>query len=176
MISQDKEDTTPKVVFEKTAKEIANDKRAEAKAQEDEAKAKKEAQSLADACVEKPRLNPEAIGKTLLDRMPNPTGWRILILPYQGKGKTAGGIFLPSETVEKSQISTQVGYVLKVGPLAYQDTAKFPTGPWCEEKQWVMFARYAGSRFQIDGGEVRILNDDEILSTILDPEDIHQLN
>ena len=176
MISQDKEDTTPKVVFEKTAKEIANDKRAEAKAQEDEAKAKKEAQSLADAYVEKPRLNPEANGKTLLDRMPNPTGWRILILPYQGKGKTAGGIFLPSETVEKSQISTQVGYVLKVGPLAYQDTAKFPTGPWCEEKQWVMFARYAGSRFQIDGGEVRILNDDEILSTILDPEDIHQLN
>ena len=176
MISQDKEDTTPKVVFEKTAKEIANDKRAEVKAQEDEAKAKKEAQSLADAYVEKPRLNPEAIGKTLLDRMPNPTGWRILILPYQGKGKTAGGIFLPSETVEKSQISTQVGYVLKVGPLAYQDTAKFPTGPWCEEKQWVMFARYAGSRFQIDGGEVRILNDDEILSTILDPEDIHQLN
>ena len=115
------------------------------------------------------------IGKTLLDRMPNPTGWRILILPYQGKGKTAGGIFLPTDTVEKNQVSTQVGYVLKVGPLAYKDKDKFPTGAWCEEKQWVMFARYAGSRFQIDGGEVRILNDDEILSTILDPEDIHQL-
>ena len=171
MISQekDRENQPPKVVFKKTAKEIANEERAKAKAEQ-------EAKSLADAYVEKPRLNPEAIGKTLLDRMPNPTGWRILILPYQGKGKTAGGIFLPSETVEKSQISTQVGYVLKVGPLAYQDTAKFPTGPWCEEKQWVMFARYAGSRFQIDGGEVRILNDDEILSTILDPEDIHQLN
>ena len=129
---------------------------------------------LADAYVDKPRLNPEAIGKTLLDRMPSPTGWRIL--PYQGKGKTAGGIFLPTETQEKSQISTQVGYVLKLGPLAYKDTSKFPSGPWCKEKQWVMFARYAGSRFQIDGGEVRILNDDEILSTILDPEDIHQLN
>jgi len=48
-------------------------------------------------------------------------------------------------------------------------------GPWCEEKQWVMFARYAGSRFQIDGGEVRILNDDEILATIMDPEDIQHL-
>tara|TARA_R110000782_G_scaffold80535_1_gene159354 strand:- start:213 stop:749 length:537 start_codon:yes stop_codon:yes gene_type:complete len=178
MISQEKtsKNQPPKIVFKKTAKEIANEERAKAKAIEDEAKAKQEAKSLADAYVEKPRLNPEAIGKTLLDRMPNPTGWRILILPYQGKGKTAGGIFLPSETIEKSQISTQVGYVLKVGPLAYQDTAKFPTGPWCEEKQWVMFARYAGSRFQIDGGGVRILNDDEILSTILDPEDIHQLS
>jgi co-chaperonin GroES (HSP10) len=160
------------VVYEKTAKELANEAKAKVKAEEVAAKATK----LADAYVEKPRLNPDAIGKTLLDRMPNPTGWRILILPYQGKGKSAGGIFLPSETQEKSQISTQVGYVLKLGPLAYKDTDKFPDGAWCQEKQWVMFARYAGSRFQIDGGEVRILNDDEILSTILDPEDIHNLN
>jgi co-chaperonin GroES (HSP10) len=107
--------------------------------------------------------------------MPEPTGWRILILPYRGKGKTEGGIYLPSETQDRAQISTQVGYVLKVGPLAYKDPEKFPSGPWCAEKQWVMFARYAGSRFQIDGGEVRILNDDEILATILDPEDIHHL-
>ena len=33
-------------------------------------------------------------------------------------------------------------------------------------------ARYAGSRFAIDGGEVRILNDDEILAPFNDPEDI----
>ena len=131
--------------------------------------------NIADAYVEKPRLNPDAIGASLLDRMPDPTGWRILILPYQGKAKTAGGIYIPSEVQEKSNISTQVGYVLKVGPLAYKDTEKFPSGPWCKEKQWVMFARYAGSRFQIDGGEVRILNDDEILAKILDPEDIHHL-
>jgi co-chaperonin GroES (HSP10) len=137
--------------------------------------AKSEKPNLADAYVEKPRLNPEAIGVGLLERMPAPTGWRILILPYQGKAKTAGGIFLPSEVQEKNNVSTQVGYVLKVGPLAYKDTEKFPSGPWCEEKQWVMFARYAGSRFQIDGGEVRILNDDEILATILDPEDIHHM-
>ena len=137
--------------------------------------AKSEKPNLADAYVEKPRLNPEAIGVGLLERMPAPTGWRILILPYQGKAKTAGGIFLPSEVQEKNNVSTQVGYVLKVGPLAYKDTEKFPAGPWCEEKQWVMFARYAGSRFQIDGGEVRILNDDEILATILDPEDIHHM-
>ena len=131
--------------------------------------------NLADAYVEKPRLNPEAIGKSLLDRMPEPTGWRILLLPYQGKEKTSGGIFLPDEVQERSQISTQVGYVLKMGPLAYKDEEKFPSGPWCREKQWVMFARYAGSRFQIDGGEVRILHDDEILSTILDPEDVYHL-
>tara|TARA_R110000782_G_scaffold7051_1_gene23804 strand:- start:831 stop:1316 length:486 start_codon:yes stop_codon:yes gene_type:complete len=124
---------------------------------------------------DKPRLNPDALGKSLIDRMPAPTGWRILILPYQTKSKTAGGLLVPDEVQEKSRISTQVGYVLKVGPLAYKDRDKFPDGPWCTEKSWVMFARYSGSRFQIDGGEVRILNDDEILATILDPEDIHHL-
>ena len=79
--------------------------------------------NLADAYVENPRLNPEALDASLLERMPAPTGWRILILPYQGKAKTAGGIFIPNEVQEKSQISTQVGYVLKVGPLAYLKTS-----------------------------------------------------
>ena len=134
-----------------------------------------ETPNLADAYSNKPVLNPELINKSLLERMPQPTGWRILILPYKGKAKTESGIFLPDEVQEKKQISTQVGYVLKVGPLAYRDQEKFPSGPWCQEKQWVMFARYAGSRFQIDGGEVRVLNDDEILATILDPEDVHHL-
>ena len=117
-------------------------------------------------------LDPKLIAKPLLERMPSPTGWRLLVLPYKGKGKTEGGIILPDKVVEENQISTQVGYVLKMGPLAYKDKTKFETGPWCQEKDWVIFARYAGSRFRIDGGEVKILNDDEILATIANPEDI----
>jgi|TARA_R110000764_G_scaffold211501_1_gene297601 co-chaperonin GroES (HSP10) len=129
-------------------------------------------EDLSAAYQQKPSLNPEAIGTTLLEKLPSPTGWRILILPYKGQGKTEGGILLPASVVDQQKISTQVGYVLKVGSLAYKDTDKFPTGAWCAEKDWVMFARYAGSRFQIDGGEVRILNDDEILAKINNPEDI----
>ena len=117
-------------------------------------------------------LDPSLVDKTLLDRMPSPTGWRLLILPYRGKGKTEGGILLPDQVVEEGKISTQVGYVLKAGALAYKDSEKFPAGPWCAEGDWVMFARYAGSRFKLDGGEVRILNDDDVLAKILDPEDI----
>ena len=117
-------------------------------------------------------LDPEKIGEGLLERMPGPTGWRLLILPYRGKGKTEGGIYLPNNVVEENAVSTQVGYVLKVGELAYQDSEKIPNGPWCAKGDWVMFARYAGSRFRIDGGEVRILNDDEILATIQSPEDV----
>jgi co-chaperonin GroES (HSP10) len=117
-------------------------------------------------------LDPEAIGGSLLERMPAPTGWRILVLPYRGKGKTDGGIYLPDAVVQEQTVSTQVGYVLKVGELAYKDAEKFPMGPWCDQGDWVMFARYSGSRFKIDGGEVRILNDDEVLAKIKEPEDI----
>ena len=117
-------------------------------------------------------LDPTLIEKSALERMPDPTGWRLLILPYRGKGKTEGGIYLPDKVQEETNIATVAGYVLKVGPLAYKDEEKFPNGGWCKKGDWVIFARYAGSRFRIEGGEVRILNDDEILATILDPEDI----
>ena len=128
--------------------------------------------TLADAYGNQKYLNPDALEGSLLDRLPNPTGWRILILPYRGKGKTESGVYLPDQVVEQNQVSTQVGYVLKMGPLCFKDTEKFQHMPWCKEKDWVMFARYAGSRFNIDGGEVRILNDDEILAKIQNPEDI----
>ena len=66
------------------------------------------------------------------------------------------------------------GLVLEMGPYCY-DKEKFPEGAWCKKGDWVIFARYAGSRIQIDGGEVRLLNDDEVLATIDKPEDIlHQ--
>lgn len=135
-----------------------------------------QAESLASLYVksEERVLDPSLLSKSLLDRIPTPTGWRLVVLPYRGKGKTEGGIYLPDKVVEENQIATQVGYVLKVGSLAYKDPDKFDT-PWCKEKDWVMFARYAGSRFRIDGGEVRILNDDEILAVISDPEDILHL-
>ena len=140
----------------------------------DLAAAKKGVANLEDAYKEKVQttLDPSALGQSLLEKMPSPTGWRLLILPYKGKGKTEGGIYLPDKVVEEQSVSTQVGYVLKVGELAYQDGDKFPDGPWCAKGDWVMFARYAGSRFKIDGGEVRILNDDEVLAKISNPEDI----
>ena len=88
-----------------------------------------QATTLDEAYQEEPYLRPENIGETLLERLPSPTGWRILILPYRGVGKTSGGIALPKEAVEQQHVSTQVGYVLKVGDLAYKDPEKLPVMP-----------------------------------------------
>ena len=120
--------------------------------------------------LEKEKKKKEEIPET--SKLPVPTGWRILVLPHRGKGKTKGGVILSDKTVEETQIATNVGLVLAIGPDAYNDKERFPNGPWCKEKDWVIFARYAGSRLNIEGGELRILNDDEILGTTDDPESI----
>ena len=109
------------------------------------------------------------------DELPQPSGWRLLVLPFTPKEKTKGGLIFSQESLDKARIATNCGYVLKMGPDAYKDKDKFPEGAWCKKKDWVIFARYAGSRIQIDGGEIRMLNDDEVLATIDNPEDIvHQ--
>jgi co-chaperonin GroES (HSP10) len=110
--------------------------------------------------------------ENIKDHLPKAIGWRVIVLPYRGARKTKGGIELSDQTLERQQLTTTCAYVLAVGPLAYKDEVKFPTGPWCKEGDWIIFGRYAGARMAIDGGEIRILNDDEILATIKDPEDI----
>jgi co-chaperonin GroES (HSP10) len=128
--------------------------------------------TLNDAYTEEGKVDNEGLADKILDLIPQPTGWRIAILPYRGAKTTKGGIVLADETRQRTQLATNVGYVLKVGALAYADESKFPHGPWCNPGDWVIFGRYAGSRIQIDGGEIRLLNDDEVLGLVNDPEDI----
>ena len=117
-------------------------------------------------------LDPTKLPDTALGRLPQPVGWRLLVLPYRGTAKTKGAVYLPDEYVERQSLATVVAYVLAVGPDAYGDTKKFPAGPWCKKGQWVMIGRYSGARFKIEGGEVRIINDDEVIATIADPSDV----
>ena len=104
-------------------------------------------------------------------KLPQPTGWRLLVLPFKMPEKTKGGLLLGADTLERQQVASTCGLVLSMGPYCY-DKQKFPEGPWCKKGDWVIFARYAGSRLPIEGGEVRILNDDEVIGTIKDPESV----
>ena len=140
------------------------------------AKDKEDLINLEDAFVKEEErvLDPTLLDKNILERMPQPTGWRILVLPYKGKGVTDGGILLTKETIEKETLATVVAYVVAMGPDCYQDVKRFKDQRhWCEKGQWVLIGRYAGSRFKLaDDSEVRIINDDEVIATILNPDDI----
>ena len=104
-------------------------------------------------------------------KLPKPTGWRMLVLPFRMDEKSKGGVLFAHETIDKQQVASQCGNVLAMGPDCYKDKDRFQE-PWCKVGDWVIFARYAGSRIEIDGGEVRLLNDDEVLATVQDPTDI----
>ena len=106
------------------------------------------------------------------EKLPQPTGWRLIVLPFKMDEKTKGGIIMNESTLEKQQVASQCGNVLAMGPQCYKDKERYPEGPWCKVGDWVIFARYAGSRIQIEGGEIRLLNEDEILATVKNPEDI----
>ena len=121
--------------------------------------------------VEEPTRIDETNVGTIKDELPQPSGWRLLVLPFTPKEKTKGGIIIAQESLEKLRIATNCGYVLKMGDLCYADKDRFKE-PWCKLGDWVIFARYAGSRLPIEGGEVRLLNDDEVLGTIKDPESV----
>lgn len=120
-------------------------------------------------------LDPEKINADIKERLPKPTGWRLIVVPYQGKTRSDGGIFIPDIVREQEALATTVCYVLKIGPDCYNDKIKFPNGAYCKEGDWVLIARYAGTRVKLEDFEVRILNDDEILATVLEPSDIKTL-
>ena len=145
------------------------------KVKEKEEKTPKAVKEVENAYTEASKrvLDPSLLDKSFLERMPQPTGWRILILPYKGKGVTEGGIQLVKETVDRESLATVVSYVVKMGPMCYSDKNKFGDTPWCKKGDWVLIGRYAGARFKLgDDAECRIINDDEVIATIDDPDDI----
>jgi co-chaperonin GroES (HSP10) len=128
--------------------------------------------TIDDVFNDEGQLDEVKLNESVRDHLPRPTGWRISLLPYRGARVTKGGIAIAEETQKKTQLATTCAYVLEVGPLAYCDEGKFPDGPWCKPGDWIVFGRYAGSRIPIEGGEIRQINDDEVLATIANPEDI----
>ena len=70
-------------------------------------------------------------------QLPEPTGYRMLCALPEVEDKFANGLFKPDSLAKIEEFSTVVLFVLKMGPDCYKDAAKFPTGPWCKEGDFV---------------------------------------
>lgn len=105
----------------------------------------------------------------LTAKLPEPRGYRILIAVPELTGKTEGGVYMPDQLKKMEETASIIGYVLRVGPEAYSDPARFPSGPWCKEGDFIIFRSYSGTRFKVSGKEFRIINDDTVEAVVEDP-------
>jgi len=102
-------------------------------------------------------------------KLPEPTGYRLLIALPEIDEKTQGGVIMPDGLVKDESTASIIGFVLKTGPDAYSDKERFPNGAWCKEGDFVIFRSYSGTRFKVSGKEFRLINDDTVEGVVDDP-------
>ena len=106
-------------------------------------------------------------------QLPDPKGYRILcMVPNVEETYGDSGIVKPESMIRVEEHSTIVLFVMKLGPEAYKDATRFPTGPWCKEGDFILTRAYAGTRLKIHGREFRIINGDTVEAIVEDPRGI----
>ncbi len=103
--------------------------------------------------------------------LPRPSGYHILVAIPPAKA-TVGPknlIIAPDDLAARENTASIAVNVIAVGPDAYADKTKFPTGPWCKEGDWVIVRSYSGTRLVVKEQEFRIINDDTVQAVVDDP-------
>jgi chaperonin GroES len=87
---------------------------------------------------------------------------RIVVEPLEAEEKTAGGILLPDTAKQKPQR----GRVLAVGPGKLRDNGE-RTPVNLSRGDEVLYGRYGGSDIQVEGREIKILRESDILAKVV---------
>lgn len=117
-------------------------------------------------------VNFEATEAEKAKQLPNPSGYRILCAIPEVEEAFESGILKSDETRRHDELLTTILFVIALGPDCYKDTARFPSGPWCKEGDFVLVRPNAGTRVVIHGREFRIINDDSVEAVVQDPRGI----
>ena len=105
-------------------------------------------------------------------QLPKPAGYHILCAVPEVEEEFENGLIKSSQTVYTEEMLTTVLFVVALGPDAYKDPKKFPSGPWCKQGDFVLVRPNAGSRLVIHGKDFRLINDDTIEAVVDDPRGI----
>jgi co-chaperonin GroES (HSP10) len=105
-------------------------------------------------------------------QLPKPVGYKLLIALPKVEETYESGLLKAERTIQQEHVLSMVGLVLDMGAQAYKDPDRYPTGPWCEVGDYVLFRANSGTRFRVNGVEYRFLNDDSIDGVVADPRGI----
>ena len=114
----------------------------------------------------------EKVAVPIAKQLPEPSGYRILIALPEADEKTEGGIIKAASIVERESVGSICGFVMKLGPDAYNDERRFPNGAYCKEGDGILMRSYTGTRFLVHGKEFRLINDDSVEAVVQDPRGI----
>jgi co-chaperonin GroES (HSP10) len=108
-------------------------------------------------------------------QLPDPKRFHVLCVVPEAMEQYADsdvGIIKSSQAMYHEEVLTSVLFVVKLGPDAYKDETRFPSGPSCKEGDFVIVRPNSGTRLKIHGREFRIINDDSVEAVVEDPRGI----
>jgi co-chaperonin GroES (HSP10) len=85
------------------------------------------------------------------------------------------GLYRPDSSRSLEQTASNLGEVLAIGETAFQDSEKFPGGPWCQVGDVILMREYSGTRLKIDSEEYRIINDDTVEAVVMQPDRVERV-
>ena len=107
-------------------------------------------------------------------QLPEPKGYKLLIALPEVDEMTEGGIIKSEDSRHEESIATVVGWVMSMGVDAYANYTRFPSGPYCQVGDWVIFRAFSGTRIKIHGREFRLINDDTVEAVVEDPRGVER--
>ena len=105
-------------------------------------------------------------------QLPTPATYHLLCVLPEIDDKYDSGLVKSGQTMHFEEVMSPVLFVVAMGPDCYKDPARFPSGPWCKEGDFVLVRPHAGSRLKIHGREFRVINDDSVEGVVEDPRGI----
>lgn len=108
-------------------------------------------------------------------QLPDPKSYRLLCIVPEAEAEYASGIAKATQSMQFDEVLTPVLFVLKLGPDAYKDEKRFPSGPSCKEGDFVIVRPNTGTRLNIHNREFRIINDDSVEAVVEDPRGIQRV-
>jgi len=110
-------------------------------------------------------------------QLPDPKTYHILCMVPEATEEFSDsdvGLLKASQTLQYEEVLTPVLFVVKLGPDAYADKTRFPSGPSCKVGDFVVVRPNSGTRLHIHGREFRIINDDSVEAVVEDPRGIRR--
>jgi co-chaperonin GroES (HSP10) len=108
-------------------------------------------------------------------QIPDPKTYHLLCMLPEAKEEYEGGLLKASQTMQYEELLSPVLFVAKIGPDAFKDEKRFPSGPSCEVGDFVIVRPNSGTRMKIHGTEWRIINDDSVEAVVEDPRGIQRV-